>query len=62
MLNKIIRSSYQERVDNPWITSFRKTMIPIAAVKILWIIEHLHIKEVYVSPFSLKEGALFYGI
>jgi hypothetical protein len=33
-------------------------MVPIAAVKVNWIIKKLNIKEVSVSSCSLKEGAL----
>lgn len=51
-------ASLQERIDNPWIVPMRKKMLPIAAVKILWILEKWVIGKVWVSPYSLKEGAL----
>ncbi|MDX2360321.1 MAG: hypothetical protein QNK23_05920 [Crocinitomicaceae bacterium] len=56
-LNECIHSSYNERMQNEWIVPIRKKMLPIAAVKIQWIIEKLEIKRVFVSPYSLKEGA-----
>ena len=62
LLEKVIKSTYEERLNNPWISPVRKTMLPIAAAKVLWIIKHLDVQKVYVSPFSLKEGALFHGI
>jgi hypothetical protein len=33
-------------------------MVPIAAVKVRWIIKKLKVNQVYVSSCSLKEGAL----
>ena len=33
-------------------------MIPFAAIKVQWLIDELNIKEVYVSPYSMKEGFL----
>lgn len=55
-LDWCIISNLEERMNNPWIVPLRKKMLPIAAVKIRTILEKLNIKEVYVSPFSLKEG------
>lgn len=52
-----IHSSYQERIDHPWVIDMRKKMLPVGAMKIKWVIEKLGIKEVWVSPYSLKEGA-----
>lgn len=57
-LEWIITSSLKERLDNDWIVEIRKRMLPIAAVKMLWVINHFDIKRLYVSPFSLKEGVL----
>lgn len=55
-LNWLISSSLEERMNNEWITTIRKKMMPIAAVNIKWIIEQMGIKRVCVSPYSLKEG------
>jgi exopolyphosphatase/guanosine-5'-triphosphate,3'-diphosphate pyrophosphatase len=57
-LNQIIYSTQQERNQNDWIIPIRKKMAPIAAIKTQWILNKLHVKRVYVSPYSLKEGAL----
>lgn len=57
-LEWIISSSLQDRLDNDWIVKIRKRMLPIAAVKMLWVINHFGIHTIYVSPFSLKEGVL----
>lgn len=57
-LEWIVTSSLQERINNDWIVLIRKKMLPIAAVKILWVINHFKIKRIIISPFSLKEGVL----
>ena len=57
-LNLTSFSSYKERNENEWIVPIRKKMIPFAAIKVQWLIEKLNIKEVYVSPYSMKEGFL----
>ena len=57
-LNTISFSSYKERNENEWIIPIRKKMIPFAAIKVQWLIDKLNIKEVYVSPYSMKEGIL----
>ena len=59
-LNHIMYSTKKERVDNHYIIPIRKRMINIAAVKTNWVIKKLGIKEFMVSPYSLKEGAIFY--
>jgi exopolyphosphatase/pppGpp-phosphohydrolase len=33
-------------------------MIPVAAVKVKWIVEKFDIQEIIVSSYSLKEGVL----
>lgn len=52
-----IHSSFKERDENPWVIEMRKRMLPVGAAKISWVIEKLGIEKVYVSPYSLKEGA-----
>lgn len=59
VLNEMIFSTSQERDNNPWIIPIRKKMAPIAAVKTNWVLSKLPVEEILVSPFSLKEGALF---
>ncbi len=57
-LNKIISSTQSDRELNPWIIPIRKKMAPFAAVKTRWILDKLKVERVFVSPYSLKEGAL----
>jgi exopolyphosphatase / guanosine-5'-triphosphate,3'-diphosphate pyrophosphatase len=57
-LDEIISSTQAERDKNPWIIPIRKKMAPIAAVKTRWIIRKLGVRKVFISPCSLKEGAL----
>ena len=56
-LDWVIKSSIEERMNNEWIVPLRKKMLPIAALKVKWMIKELGIKKVFVSPYSLKEGA-----
>lgn len=58
LLTNLIYSTEKDRKNNRWIATIRKKMVPIAAVKVNWIIQKLSIKEVCVSSCSLKEGAL----
>ncbi|MDP4684224.1 MAG: hypothetical protein NWS40_06010 [Crocinitomicaceae bacterium] len=56
-LESIISSTQAERDVNQWIVPIRKKMAPIAAVKTRWVIRKLGVKNVIISPCSLKEGA-----
>lgn len=58
VLDWSVHSSYEERLADPWITSMRKSMLPIAAIKVIWAMELLKVDRVLISPYSLKEGAL----
>ena len=58
MLEKIIDSTQAERDANDWIIPIRKQMAPFAAVKTRWIFRQLGAKRIFISPYSLKEGAL----
>ncbi len=58
VLNLLITSSQKEREENIHITDLRKKMIHISAYKAKWVIEKLQVKEVYISPASLKEGVM----
>jgi exopolyphosphatase/guanosine-5'-triphosphate,3'-diphosphate pyrophosphatase len=57
-LNGIIDSTQAERDQNDFIIPIRKKMAPIAAVKTKWLIQQLGVKRIFVSPLSLKEGAI----
>jgi exopolyphosphatase/guanosine-5'-triphosphate,3'-diphosphate pyrophosphatase len=58
MLERIIASSQAERDENPHIIAIRKRMAPLAAIKTRWVMRQLKAKRIFISPFSLKEGAM----
>lgn len=58
VLNRIMRSTLEERKQNPFIIPIRQIMIPIASVKINWVLKKLGVRQLLISPCSLKEGAL----
>jgi exopolyphosphatase/guanosine-5'-triphosphate,3'-diphosphate pyrophosphatase len=58
MLERIIASSQAERDENPHIIAIRKRMAPIAAIKTRWVLRQLQAKRIFISPYSLKEGAM----
>lgn len=58
VLDDIMQSTLEERTQNPFIIPIRQIMIPIASVKIRWVMKKLGVKQLLISPFSLKEGAL----
>jgi exopolyphosphatase/guanosine-5'-triphosphate,3'-diphosphate pyrophosphatase len=58
ILSKLIKSSQNQRDKQTEIIDIRKKMIHISALKTQWVIERLGIKEVFVSPASLKEGVM----
>ena len=57
-LDALIFSSQKERDQNDFIIPIRKKMAPFAAVKTRWVIRQLQVKKVFISPYSLKEGAM----
>jgi exopolyphosphatase/guanosine-5'-triphosphate,3'-diphosphate pyrophosphatase len=58
VLHWAVNSTQTERNGHVWITQIRKTMLPIAALQILWALDKMKSKRVLLSPFSLKEGVL----
>ena len=46
------------QAQNDFIIPIRKKMAPFAAVKTRWVIRQLQVKQVFISPYSLKEGAM----
>jgi len=60
-LDKIIYSTDQQRNLNEYLIPIRKKLAPIAAIKTRWVLQKLDIKQVFVSPCSLKEGAMLEG-
>jgi exopolyphosphatase/guanosine-5'-triphosphate,3'-diphosphate pyrophosphatase len=61
-LDWLISSTLEQRMNNEWIASIRKKMMPIAALKMKWIIEQMDIQQIYVSPYSLKEGVFMSSV
>jgi exopolyphosphatase/guanosine-5'-triphosphate,3'-diphosphate pyrophosphatase len=59
MLEHIIASTQAERDQNPHIIAIRKKMAPLAAIKTRWVLRQANIQQIYISPYSLKEGVLF---
>lgn len=57
-LNWMISSTAEERNKHDYIIEIRRKMLPIAAVKIRWILRKLGFEQVFVTPYSLKEGVL----
>jgi len=57
-LEWIINSTVKQRENHPFIIPIRRKMAPIAALKTKWIIEKFDIREIVISPCSLKEGVL----
>ena len=58
-LEWIIASTLEERIENRWIADIRKNMLPIAALKMKWVIEMMSIERIFVAPYSLKEGVFW---
>lgn len=59
MLERVIASTQAERDLNAHIIPIRKRMAPLAAIKTRWVIQQAKIQQIYISPYSLKEGVLF---
>ncbi len=59
MLDKIIISTQKERDLNPFIINIRKKMAPLAAIKTRWVLNQTQIEQIFISPYSLKEGVLY---
>jgi exopolyphosphatase / guanosine-5'-triphosphate,3'-diphosphate pyrophosphatase len=58
VLDEVILSTQAERDQNDFIIPIRKKMAPITAVKTKWVLNNLGVKRIFISPCSLKEGAL----
>ena len=58
VLDGMIASTLEERVNNPFIIPIRKKMGPRAAIKIKWIMEKLGIETLVISPYAMKEGVI----
>ncbi|HRO76843.1 MAG TPA: hypothetical protein PLP27_11930 [Crocinitomicaceae bacterium] len=58
VLDWLVYSTTQQRDEHEFIIPIRKLMGPITAVKIKWIFNKLHVNDVWLSPYSMKEGGL----
>ncbi|MEX1002907.1 MAG: hypothetical protein WDZ35_12390 [Crocinitomicaceae bacterium] len=58
VLDKMMTSTLDERMKNPFIIPIRKKMGPIAAIKIKWVMEKLAIHTLTISPYAMKEGVI----
>ena len=57
-LHWAINSTQTERNEHVWITQIRKTMLPIAALQVIWALKKTQADRILISPYSLKEGVL----
>ena len=58
LIEHIVLSTRQQRLQNPAIIPVRKDMIVTASLLARLIIEKLEIKKVMMTTYSLKEGVL----
>jgi len=58
VLDWLIQSDKAQRELHPNIIPIRKLMGPVTAVKTKWILKKLNVRKIWMSPFSMKEGAL----
>ncbi len=58
-LDKLILSSYQERLELDSIPKNRKKMIIVASALLKYVLEQTSVKRMRYSPNSLKEGLLY---
>nr|WP_299206957.1 hypothetical protein [uncultured Brumimicrobium sp.] len=58
VLDFLIYSSYEERMNNYWIVDYRKDMINVAAYKTKWVLNQIGAKACYFSPAGIKEGVI----
>lgn len=58
VLNWLIHSSSEQRDAHPFIIPIRKMMGPATSVMVRWVLRKLGVEEVWMSPYSMKEGGL----
>jgi exopolyphosphatase / guanosine-5'-triphosphate,3'-diphosphate pyrophosphatase len=59
VIERIIKMTKNDRDNNDRIIPIRRIMLPIAAVKIRWVMRKLKTKRLIITPCSLKEGVAF---
>jgi len=58
LIEEVVLSTHQERIENPGIIPVRKDMIVTASLLARFILERLKITRVIMTTYSLKEGVL----
>lgn len=58
LYNELIQSSLEERLNIKGLRPYRAPFIPIAVIKVKFILDHSNINEIYQTPNALKEGVL----
>ncbi len=58
IINKLIKSSLEERKNLPGLIPMRADMMVVSALLMKYVIDSLAIKQLKVSSYSLKEGVL----
>lgn len=58
LIEEVVLSTHQERIENQGIIPVRKDMIVTASLLARFILERLKIKKVMMTTYSLKEGVL----
>ena len=59
MIDFIMRMTLKEREKHHRILPIRRKMLPIAAIKIKWVLNKINASRVIITPCSLKEGLAF---
>jgi exopolyphosphatase / guanosine-5'-triphosphate,3'-diphosphate pyrophosphatase len=59
IIRTILKMTEAERDRHQRIIAVRRKMLPIAAVKIQWVLEKIKAERVIITPYSLKEGVAY---
>lgn len=59
IISTILKMTEAERDRHQRIIAVRRKMLPIAAVKIQWVLEKIKAERVIITPYSLKEGVAY---
>jgi len=62
LLNKIIYSTYSERINIKGIDLMRIEMLPLACLFIKVVLDNVKPLEVFQSSYSIKEGIIYYNL
>ncbi|MBP6186084.1 MAG: hypothetical protein KA479_14170 [Saprospiraceae bacterium] len=58
LADEIIGMNLKTRQDDPRIPKNRADLFPVALLLIRWVLTNLEVKQLAVSPYAMKEGAL----